>query len=200
MSNCPSCGTPVAPPGRFCIRCGAPLAPPATYYPYPPYYPPVAPPHKDNTALIVVLVVLLVVMSVGMPALLYVMVSGLIPPPIQTNPPVAIGVVVTKSADGTNWILTFTSVPTGLSQNSTTLTLFSGSGATLLPSTTMYQLEGNGLNGVRYIPAITGATFTTCAAADQILVATGSGTNQYPAGTGFQISNAGRISAAGTVQ
>ncbi len=74
MAVCPSCGAYLVPPFRFCPSCGKavpetlPYPPPATYFP----------PKKDNTVMLVVLVVVIIVIAVALPAILYVMVSGLI--------------------------------------------------------------------------------------------------------------------------
>ncbi len=194
---CPSCGTPAAPSDRFCANCGARLAPATAPYPYP-AYPAWGPAPRDRTALIVVLVVIAVAAVVVAPAVLYVLVSGFIP---HVSPqPRALGVVISLSSDGSNWILTFTSVPTGVTQNGTMLYLTSASGPTLLPGTTLYQLEGSGQLGVRYVPSVTGPTFTTCAAGDRILAATGNGTSQYPAGTQAVIVNGGSVLFSGTLQ
>jgi flagellin-like protein len=149
---------------------------------------------KDEKAVSpVIATILMVAITVVLAAVLYVMVSGLISGPGST--PKAIGAGVTRSSDGTNWIITFTSVPTGLSQNSTTLTLISGSGATLMSSKSMFTLETL-TNGVKYIPIAQGAT--ACAAGDRILAALGTGANQYPSGTQYQISNGASILASGT--
>ncbi len=195
---CPSCGTPAAPSDRFCANCGAPLAPATSPYPYP-TYPAWGPAPRNHTALIVILGVIAVVAVVMAPAVLYLLVSGFIPP-VTTQPPRMLGVVTSSSSDGSNWILTFTSVPTGITQNDTILYFISASGSTLLPGTTLYELEGSGRLGVRYIPSVTGPTYTTCAAGDRILAATGSGTSQYPAGTQATIVNRGIVLFSGTLQ
>ncbi len=56
--------------------------------------------------------------------------------------PRAIGVAVNETADGTNWTLTFTSVPAGLTPSATLVTLLGTNGATLLPATALSSLPG----------------------------------------------------------
>ncbi len=195
LAYCPSCGSPLAPADHFCANCGvASLWNPG----YVPYAPMAIPPRNDHTALIVVVVVLAVILA--LPTVMYVIVSGFLMPPTTTCCPNPFGVRLSRSSDGSNWILTFTSVPTGLSQNATLLTLISASGAPMLPSTNLFLLEGAGSAGVRYVPLVTGPTLTTCSAGDRILVAYGSGTDQYPAGTLAQITNDGSVLYAGTLQ
>lgn len=194
MSSCPACGAPAPPSDVFCQKCGTRLGPAPGYYPY---YPPVAPPHENYTALIIVVVVVVLVLAVALPAILYVMVSGLLGQPAGIMPR-AMGVAVSQSPDGSNWMIAFTFVPTGLTQSGTTLTLLSASGATILPATALSSLEGAGLSGVRYVPLTSGTAY--CAAGDQVLVAVGPGTNQYPAGTQYMFVNGGSILASGTLQ
>ncbi len=189
-NQCPRCGRLAAASDRFCGDCGAGLAPAS--YPYYPYYPTAGPAPTNHTALIVAVVLIVVVVLVVLPALLYVVVSGLITP-IAPGPPKSLGVVISRSTDGSTWILIFTSVPTGLGQNDTMLSVASAGGAALLAPTSLYHLEGSGLVGVRYAPYQTGPAFTACAAGDQIFLAAGSGANQYPAGTQATIVNRGSI-------
>ncbi len=100
MAVCPSCGAYLVPPYRFCPSCGKAVP---DQLPYPPAYPPpttYVPPKKDNTVMvIVVIVIVVIVLSVALPAILYVMVSGLIGngPPI-TKPTVTL--TVTKITGG----------------------------------------------------------------------------------------------------
>ncbi len=86
MAVCPSCGAYLVPPYRFCPSCGRPVPemlpypPPATYIP----------PKKDNTlTIVVVLVIVVLVLSVALPAILYVMVSGLIGSGPRTGGPLS---------------------------------------------------------------------------------------------------------------
>ncbi len=190
-TNCPACGAPAGPTDVFCQKCGTRVG----YAPsYPAYYPPVMPPpHRENNTLIIVLVVLLVAISVGFPAIMYVLVSGLISQPTVT-PPKAIGVAITTSSNGSSWIMTFTSVPTGMSQVATMLTLISSSGATMLSSTSLSAFEGAGMAGVTYMPA-TGSMSGYCGAGDRILASV----SMYPSGTQYEITNGGSILASGTL-
>lgn len=198
LSNpCPSCGTPGAPSDRFCGNCGARLAPAASPFPHA-SYPTWAPPPRNDAALVVVLVAIAVVALVIAPAAVYLLVSGF--PHTRLPAPRTLGVVTSLSSDGSNWILTFTSVPTSLTQNATLLSLESASGSSLLPATTLYQLEGSGRQGVRYVPAVIGPTYTVCGPGDRILMATGNGTSQYPAGTQAAIVNDGNVLFAGILQ
>ncbi len=191
-TNCPACGTPAGPTDVFCQKCGTRVG----YAPsYPGYYPPIMPPlHTESNTMILVLVVLLIAMTVGAPLIMYVMVSGLISQPTIT-PPTAIGVAVTKSPDGSSWIMTFTSVPTGMSQVATMLTLISSSGATMLSSTSLSAFEGAGMAGVTYVPATTGSMSGYCNAGDRILASV----SMYPSGTQYQIASGGSIVASGTL-
>ncbi len=150
---------------------------------------------KDEQAVSpVIATILMVAITVVLAAVLYVMVSGLISGPGAA--PKSIGINVGKSSDGSNWILTFTSVPTGFGQNGTTLTLISGSGATLLAATPLYTLKTQ-TSGVQYFPTtITGAPVSV---GDRILAAFGSGASQYPAGVQYQIASSGSILASGTL-
>ncbi len=198
VNPCPSCGTLAAASDRYCGNCGVPLAPATAPSPYP-SYPPWGPAPRDHTTLIVVLVVIAVVAVVIAPALLYVLVSGFIQP-VSPGPPRALGVVTSTSSDGSHWILTFTSVPTGLTQNDTRFYLNSANGSTLLPGTTLYQLEGSGRLGVQYAPSVRGSTYTTCVAGDRILAARGNGAGRYPAGTQAMIVNGGNVLFSGTLQ
>jgi hypothetical protein len=75
----------VYPGFRFCGVCGTALAAAA---PYPPYG--VLPPRRKNNPalLVVVVVILIVVVPIAASAILYVMVSGLLQPPVQNSRPV----------------------------------------------------------------------------------------------------------------
>src|SRR5213596_3440371 len=89
---------------------------------------------KDEAAVSpVIATILMVAITVVLAAVLYVMVSGLLTP--TGGGPRAIGVLPGRSQDGTNWTLTFTSVPSGLTTTSTKLTVITGGGATALTAT-----------------------------------------------------------------
>ncbi len=191
---CVACGKALKPDHAFCSNCGTPVAagpPPYLYVPTPP-------PRKDYTGLIVIGVVLLVVFMVVLPAVLYLLVSSLLVPPVPPGPPASIGVAVSLSMDGTSWILTFTYVPSSLSPSTTWLALYSASNSTWQFASDLSSLEGVGLSGVVYVPATSGNPY--CAAGDRILIAAGTGTNEYPSGTQFHLTNNGGVLAAGILQ
>src|SRR6266702_7408253 len=78
---------------------------------------------KDEAAVSpVIATILMVAITVVLAAVLYVMVSGLITGPGGT--PQAMGVGVQPSSDGSNWIVTVLSTPTGKLYSSTTLAIF----------------------------------------------------------------------------
>ncbi len=192
MVYCPSCGAASAPSDRYCGNCGTPTIVTPGYVPYMP----MAPPAHDRTAMIIVLVVVLVVVgSIGVSALLYVMVSGLIQGPSYT--PIALGATVSRSADGTNWTITFTSVPTNVNPSITYFGLITASGSQAMPDTPLVSLGGsliylsNSLGSlyVRYSGQTTGAV----SAGDTITV--GTTTSLLLSTTGFQ----GRITFAGSI-
>ena len=195
MNRCSHCQAVGAASDQFCGNCGALLAP--TVPPYP-NYPPSWGPRKDYTGLVVVVVIIVVLVVVVLPAVLYVLVSSV----ISYSPPVprVLGVTVSPSSDGSTWILTFTNVPAGLTQNSTTLTMISPGGGTLLSATTLFRLEGTGVSGVRYIPYLTGPSSTLCAPGDRILAAMGSGTGQYPPGSQAELVSGTNLLYVGTLQ
>src|SRR5438445_8758997 len=77
---------------------------------------------KDEAAVSpVIATILMVAITVVLAAVLYVMVSGLITGPGGT--PQAMGVGVQPSSDGSNWIVTVLSTPTGKLYTSTTLAI-----------------------------------------------------------------------------
>ncbi len=189
---CPSCGAASAPSDRYCGNCGTPTIVTPGYVPYVP----MAPPAHDRTAMIVVIVIVLVVVgSIGVSALLYVMVSGLIQGP--SFMPIAIGATVARSADGTNWTITFTSVPTNVNPSVTYFGLITASGIQAMPDTPLSSLGGsmvflsNSLGSVyvQYNGPASGAV----TAGDSITV--GTTTSLLISTTGFQ----GRITFAGSV-
>ncbi len=153
---------------------------------------------KDEQAVSpVIATILMVAITVVLAAVLYVMVSGLISGP--GNTPKSIGVAVTKSGDGTNWILTFTSVPTGLSNTTTMLTVtLSSGGATGLTGLALSSSTLSGTTSLtsgvhaQYIPATTTGTVS---AGDRVLLAVSS----YPAGDGYSLTSSGSILASGTL-
>ncbi len=139
----------------------------------------------------VIATILLVAITVVLAAVLYVMVSGLFNPHNTTAK--FLGVDVTKTGSGNQWILTLASVPTGVSQNDTTLALLNASGATALPAKTLFQLE-TPFGGVQYIPDSYGPA--TLAVGDRILISVA----DYPLGTQYSFVGSGTVLASGTLQ
>ncbi len=145
---------------------------------------------KDEQAVSpVIATILMVAITVVLAAVLYVMVSGLISGP--GNAPKAIGVSVTSSPNGLNWVLTFTSVPSGLGLNTTTLTLTTSGGAGTNVTSAGLGTMITPAHGVQYYPTSASAV----SAGDRLtIVKTAFGT-----GTGYSISASGSILASGTL-
>jgi len=139
----------------------------------------------------VIATILLVAITVVLAAVLYVMVSGLFNPHNTTAK--FLGVEIGQTGSGANWVLTFTSVPSGVTQNDTTLTLLAANGSTALLPKTLFQLE-TVTTGVQYIPATYGPA--TLGVGDRVLVSVAS----YPLGTQFQFVSGGTILSSGTLQ
>ncbi len=147
---------------------------------------------KDRRAVSpVIATILLVAITVVLAAVLYVMVSGLFNP--HSTAVEFLGVEVGKTGSGNQWILTFASVPTGVTQNETTLTLLNVSGSVALPSKPLYQLE-TPIGGVQYVPASYGPT--TLAVGDKVLISVAA----YPLGTQYSFVGSGTVLASGTLQ
>ncbi len=154
---------------------------------------------NDEAVSPVIATILMVAITVVLAAVLYVMVSGLISGP--GNAPKAIGVSVTTSGNGANWILTVTSIPPGggLSNTSVLLTVtLSSGGATGI---TGMPLSSSSLSGAtaltsgvhaQYVPS---GSAGTVSAGDRILLAVSS----YPAGDGYQLTSSGAVLATGTL-
>src|SRR3970040_843400 len=89
---------------------------------------------KDESAVSpVIATILMVAITVVLAAVLYVMVSGLISGPGTT--PVSMGVSVSRSGDGANWIMLVSSTPAGKAYASTTLAIFKSDGSVNLSAT-----------------------------------------------------------------
>ncbi len=132
--------------------------------------------------------ILMVAITVVLAAVLYVMVSGLIVPPGQG--PRAIGVVVDKTGDGSNWQLTVASVPAGMPLSSVYLTVFYGNGTVAQTKTALDSLSGNA-------QLVQGdASSTTLRPGDRILLST----TAYPAGSSYQLAEDAGILAEGTLR
>ncbi len=138
----------------------------------------------------VIATILLVAITVVLAAVLYVMVSGLFNTHNTTTK--FLGVSLGQSGSGADWILTFASMSSGLTQNDTLLTLISINGGTAFPATALYALEG-GVNGVQYIAAAYGPV--TLSVGDRVVISA----NQYPLGTQYQFVNGGTVIASGTL-
>src|SRR2546428_12182614 len=76
--------------------------PPSGPQPFPPRYYPAPPPRRDNLAVIIIIVVVVVVLvSVVISAILYILVSGLIGPPVPPSPLVVFGLVQMAGGNAT---------------------------------------------------------------------------------------------------
>lgn len=146
---------------------------------------------NDEAVSPVIATILMVAITVVLAAVLYVMVSGLISTP-QTSQ--QIGAAVTSSGDGTNWIITFTSVPSGLGLNTTFLSLTTSSGAstnvTALGLGTL--IAPSTFHGVRYYASST----TTVSANDRLVISK----TAFPSGTAYSITQSGGSLASGKLQ
>ncbi len=138
----------------------------------------------------VIATILLVAITVVLAAVLYVMVSSLFNP--HTTQAKFLGVSVGQSAGGAQWILTFISVPAGMTQNETAFTLRSANGTTVLPATTLYLLEVV-THGVQYIPAVYGPA--TLGVNDRVVVSA----MDFPSGTQYVFVGSNEILASGTL-
>ncbi len=123
---------------------------------------------KDEEAVSpVIATILMVAITVVLAAVLYVMVSGLITGPGST--PTAMGVSTQPSSDGTNWIMTITSAPTGKAYTTVTLAIFHTDGSSNLSATALSSLNA-GTNGCSL--AKVSSTATAIQAGDRILCKT----------------------------
>jgi flagellin-like protein len=87
----------------------------------------------------VIATILMVAITVVLAAVLYVMVSGLITGPGTT--PQVMGVQVQQSGDGTNWVVSVISTPTGKAYTTTSWAILRGDGSTNLTATTWSALS-----------------------------------------------------------
>lgn len=202
---CGQCGRPLSPGATSCSACGTPVgdASPSPLAQTTYYAPPISPPPTTIHMGLVLGIVGVVV--VGLVLGVYVVYNLARTPTLPpTGGPKAIGVAVAKSADGTNWTLTFTSVPTGLSPATTYLTLMSSSGATLLPATSLGTMSGmmsmSGSSGMLYMQ-YQGSMMSTVSTGDMVRIGTTiSGTGASTAGCQVQISIVGETLYSGTLQ
>ena len=181
---CSSCGTELKPHHLFCPKCGASVGPPQGALPYAP-----PTPRSDDRLLmmIILVVVILVVGSIVASAAMYALVSGLITAPPQA--PMVLGVAISRSADGSNWTLTFTSVPAGITPGSLDLALLDASGMTVLAGTPVSALTGEmalltTAQGSLYLEYL-GANPQTVSPGDAVLI--GTMTTGGLSTTGFQV-------------
>ena len=111
------------------------------------------------------------------------------------NPPQSLGVAISKSSDGSNWVLTFTSVPSGLSNTTPYLTVLTSGYATAVPVTALGSIYTSAYgSSVVYSPATLGSS--TLSSADWILLSAAT----YPAGYQVQISTTNAILFSATLQ
>ncbi len=115
--------------------------------------------------------------------------TSLLAPPVVTP---TLGLIISRSGDGTNWTVTFTSVPPSMTQNTTYVSLYGSSGLPVFNETSLYQLEGAGVNEVVYLPVQTGPSNTNCAPGDTILISIA----RYPSGTQLRLSYSNGIAFA----
>ncbi len=154
----------------------------------PPYYVQPPPPHSDHTALLIVLVVVLViVLPVVMAAALYVMVSGLISGP---GIPTPIALAVARSANGTYWVLTFLSAPSGMSASAGYLAMTTNTSILALPQTPLSSLTGTvalaGSLGTLYV-TYRGSTAGVVIKGDTILIDNSTSTGASTTGYNIQV-------------
>ncbi len=146
---------------------------------------------KDRKAVSpVIATILMVAITVVLAAVLYVMVSGLVAGPGAA--PDAIGVSISQSSSGLNWVLTFVDVPAATPNSTVSFAIADASGTTLFAATSLNALGGVNAT-VTYSPITTGSAL---AAGDRILfdVAT------YPAGSTYQLAGSNAVLAAGTLE
>ncbi len=145
---------------------------------------------KDRKAVSpVIATILMVAITVVLAAVLYVMVSGLVSGPGAT--PDAIGVSVSQSNSGANWVLTFADVPAGKANVTVSLSISDAAGATTLPAATLASLFGGTL--ASYSPVTSDPTLSP---GDKILL----DVNTYPAGSTYQLIDDNGVLALGTLQ
>ena len=193
MVACPRCGAPNSPGNLFCSNCGIVLTgsvqPAAIPAPYPPMWPPAPAPRATGnlTAIVVVLVIVILVALAGVAAVLVGRQISITPPS-----PRVMGVVVARSADGTNWTLTITSVPTGLFPSTAKLAILTSGGAIALAPTPFASLNYPSQRAA-YVQSQPGGPV---AVGDRLLLST----TTYSAGSTYQISDSTSILAAGMLR
>jgi flagellin-like protein len=145
---------------------------------------------KDRKAVSpVIATILMVAITVVLAAVLYVMVSGLVSGPGST--PSAIGVSVSQSSNGLNWVLLFADVPAGKANSTVSLVIADAGGATSLTATTLAALFGG--TDASYAPV---TSLSTLSAGDRILLTV----SVYAAGSTYQLIDSNGVLATGTLQ
>ena len=191
--RCARCGATNLIANQFCSNCGVPLSgsaqPLMAQTLGPMMWPPLPARSTSNvTVLIVILVIVIGVVLVGVAAVLIGrQIANTLPP--GTGNPRFMGISVGRSADGTNWTLLITSVPSGLAPTAVRLTIITSGGSTALASTSFASLN-YAVDRAAYDQAQPGGTV---AVADQLLISTVA----YPTGYGYQISESTGILAEG---
>jgi flagellin-like protein len=137
----------------------------------------------------VIATILMVAITVVLAAVLYVMVSGLISGPGST--PQAMGVSVSTSGDGTNWVLLVSSTPTGKAYTATTLAIFKADGSSNLSARALGSLSASPATGCSLSQV--SPTATAVQVGDRILCKTG----WYLTGSTYQISDGTTLLASG---
>ena len=144
---------------------------------------------KDESAVSpVIATILMVAITVVLAAVLYVMVSGLISGPGGT--PQALGVSVSQSTDGANWIMVVSSAPSGKAYTATTLAIFKPDGSNNLTATALSSLA-TATNGCSLSKA--NSASTAVSVGDRILCKT----SWYVTDASYQVSDGTTILASG---
>ena len=147
---------------------------------------------KDEQAVSpVIATILMVAITVVLAAVLYVMVSGLLVGP--GGGPRAMAVDRIRSTDGTNWVLTIISAPSGLTTSLTSVTIQKPDGTSNLTTTSFANLNVAPYEGGQFVDS---GTVGTVDATDVILLKT----SWYLIGARVTFSDATGIMYAGTLQ
>ena len=139
----------------------------------------------------VIATILMVAITVVLAAVLYVMVSGLIPP---TPPGQPMGVTVGRSTTGTNWTLTVATAPSGKSLTTTNLVIKGADGGIALPAAPLSTYVAAETDGVSYQQLKPSAT--AVAVGDYVLIRIA----MYPQGSRYEIVDGSSILASGELR
>lgn len=186
MPYCPLCGTALQPTDVFCMNCGARAAP--TFGPVL-YAAPTRSPDSRIVWIVVLVVVIGILASVAVSAILYASVSSMMPSPIGTPPPL-ISATITRSSDGSEWILTVMYASTGLMPDEISLELFAPGGALVLGPVSLSSLSGAdqplaGSLGTLYVQ-YQGTMAGTLSPGDRLLI--GTMTSSGASTAGYQVN------------